>query len=409
MNILAACSGPDSTVAQVRLQVLGALLRHRAGRPGVLHRVDGAPAPAADADRARHRRGRGRRRRLRREEPATCRSRCCASPTSSARTSRPRTRSCSSLPVVPMILGFDPRYQFVHEDDVVARARARDAVRPARHLQRRRRRRARADRGRRPARQAVRAGPAAVGHGPRRSARCAGSACPIPPEMLGQLRFGRGLDNRKLKATGFRYRYTTRETVLEATASTCACTRSCAGMREPYRYEREVEDFLRWSPHVRNPTFRKESRLSHEELVELQKLLSTYGDPSAARRPGVDDRAAAADAWPAPRAPSRRARRRSTPRPTTAPPRQRRRAPAHDHGRARRALRRPRRRRDRRACSTRSRTTTSRRCATTSAAARRARACSRRSTRSSHAAPAPRARNALSERKPRWRIRRTAG
>ena len=24
-----------------------------------------------------------------------------------------------SLPVVPMILGFDPRYQFVHEDDVV--------------------------------------------------------------------------------------------------------------------------------------------------------------------------------------------------------------------------------------------------------------------------------------------------
>ena len=24
-----------------------------------------------------------------------------------------------------------------------------------------------------------------------------------------------------------------------------------AGTREPYRYEREVEEFLRWSPHVR--------------------------------------------------------------------------------------------------------------------------------------------------------------
>ena len=24
-----------------------------------------------------------------------------------------------SLPAMPMILGFDPRYQFVHEDDVV--------------------------------------------------------------------------------------------------------------------------------------------------------------------------------------------------------------------------------------------------------------------------------------------------
>ena len=32
--------------------------------------------------------------------------------------------------------------------------------------------------------------------------------------MLRQLRFGRGLDNRRLKATGYRYRYTTRETVL---------------------------------------------------------------------------------------------------------------------------------------------------------------------------------------------------
>ena len=29
-------------------------------------------------------------------------------------------RMLFSLPVVPMILGFDPRYQFVHEDDVVA-------------------------------------------------------------------------------------------------------------------------------------------------------------------------------------------------------------------------------------------------------------------------------------------------
>src|SRR5262249_14279296 len=28
-------------------------------------------------------------------------------------------RDLLSLPVVPMILGFDPRYQFVHEDDVV--------------------------------------------------------------------------------------------------------------------------------------------------------------------------------------------------------------------------------------------------------------------------------------------------
>ena len=27
----------------------------------------------------------------------------------------PRTSTCSHVPAVPMILGFDPRYQFVHE------------------------------------------------------------------------------------------------------------------------------------------------------------------------------------------------------------------------------------------------------------------------------------------------------
>src|SRR5919109_1230547 len=32
----------------------------------------------------------------------------------------------------------------------------------------------------------------------------------IPPEMLAQLRFGRGVDNRRYKATGFDYRYTSR-------------------------------------------------------------------------------------------------------------------------------------------------------------------------------------------------------
>jgi hypothetical protein len=113
--------------------------------------------------------------------------------------------------------------------------------------------------------------------------------------MLGQLRFGRGLDNRKLKATGFVYRYTTRESV-QAFAEYLRLQPILRGMREPYRYEREVEDFLRWSPHVRNPNFRKESRMSPDELVELQKLLTTYGDPSSAAGVSGGARAAQAEA-----------------------------------------------------------------------------------------------------------------
>ena len=35
----------------------------------------------------------------------------------------------------------------------------------------------------------------------------------FPSELLNQLRYGRGLDNRRLKAAGYEYRYTTREAV----------------------------------------------------------------------------------------------------------------------------------------------------------------------------------------------------
>jgi UDP-glucose 4-epimerase len=71
----------------------------------------------------------------------------------------------------------------------------------------------------------------------------------VPPEMLSQLRFGRGLDNRKLKATGFNYRYTTREAVIKLREH-LRLDPILRGVKEPYQYERDVEDFLRWSPHV---------------------------------------------------------------------------------------------------------------------------------------------------------------
>src|SRR5207244_3296640 len=50
------------------------------------------------------------------------------------------------------------------------------------------------------------------------------------------------------------------------------------GVSEPYRYERDVEEFLRWSPHVRNAAYRTEGRLAPGELIELQRTLSSYSD-----------------------------------------------------------------------------------------------------------------------------------
>src|SRR5204862_6857133 len=99
----------------------------------------------------------------------------------------------------------------------------------------------------------------------------------IPPEMVRQLRFGRGIDNRKFKATGFNYHYTTREAV-QKLAEHMRLHPVLRGVSEPYRYEREVEECLRWSPHVRNAAYRSEGRLAPGELIELQRLLSSYSD-----------------------------------------------------------------------------------------------------------------------------------
>jgi UDP-glucose 4-epimerase len=191
-----------------------------------------------------------------------------------------------SLPVVPMILGFDPRYQFVHEDDVVAALEhsvgsdlrgifnvAGDGVLAFTEVV-----------GLLGKTYAPVLPPWGTGLA---AAALRRTGLNIPDEMLQQLRFGRGIDNRKLKATGFNYRYTTRETV-QKLAEHMRLHPVLRGVQEPYRYEREVEDFLRWSPHVRNPNYRKEGRLDPGEAVELQKMLASYGErvgaPNASSR-----------------------------------------------------------------------------------------------------------------------------
>ena len=154
-----------------------------------------------------------------------------------------------SLPAVPLILGFDPRYQFVHEDDVVHALEhavvhdvpgvfnvAGDGVLALSEV----------------------AGLLGKPYAPILPPWGTGLAASvlrrvglrIPPEMLAQLRFGRGVDNRRFKAAGFRYQHTSRETVLRL-GEHLRLHPVLRGAQEPYRYEREVEEFLRWSPHVR--------------------------------------------------------------------------------------------------------------------------------------------------------------
>ena len=87
------------------------------------------------------------------------------------------------------------------------------------------RRRAGAVGGDRPARQARAAGPAAARRPGAAAALLRRLGFRLPPEMLRQLRYGRGLDNRKLKAAGFRYELHDARDGAEVRASTCACGR----------------------------------------------------------------------------------------------------------------------------------------------------------------------------------------
>jgi UDP-glucose 4-epimerase len=154
-----------------------------------------------------------------------------------------------ALPMVPMILGFDPRYQFIHEDEVV-HALEHSAFNDLPGIYN-------------VAGDGVLALSEVIGLLGKRplpvlppwgtglfTAPLRRFGFDVPPEMLGQMRFGRGLDNRKLKATDFEYQFTSRETVLRL-GEHLRLSPVLSGVTEPYRYEREVEEFLRWSPHVR--------------------------------------------------------------------------------------------------------------------------------------------------------------
>jgi UDP-glucose 4-epimerase len=185
-----------------------------------------------------------------------------------------------SLPAMPMILGFDPRYQFVHEDDVVHALEhsviatvpglynvAADGVLALSEV----------------------AGLLGKTYAPVLPPWGTGLAAAalrrlglkIPPEMLSQLRFGRGVDNRRYKAKGFRYGHTSREAVINL-GEHLRLDPILRGAQEPYRYEREVEEFLRWSPHVRRPRTEGPPPLSREQVTQLERALR---EPGAAERP----------------------------------------------------------------------------------------------------------------------------
>jgi UDP-glucose 4-epimerase len=182
------------------------------------------------------------------------------------------------LPAVPAILGFDPRLQFIHEDDIVGCLEhavrhdtpgvfncAGDGVLALSEIA------------------GLLGKPFAPVLPPVATGLAAGAVerigIRLPAEVRRQMRFGRGVDNRRFKATGYRYRFTTRETVQRlAEYQRLEPILREGGGSQTYRYERELEDFLRYSPSVR-PSSRLE--------VQAKPRNVAPGAPAAA--PALDD------------------------------------------------------------------------------------------------------------------------
>lgn len=153
-----------------------------------------------------------------------------------------------SLPLTPTIAGFDPQLQFVEQDDVIRAVEfvvahqlegvynlAGDGRLPWSEI--------RAIAGRHP----LLLSPALTGLAAAPLARL--GLINLPRETLDLLRFGRGVDNRKLKDAGFRYRYSTAGAVRHFVEA--ERLRRVVGETEPsYRYQGDVETFFRHSPAV---------------------------------------------------------------------------------------------------------------------------------------------------------------
>jgi UDP-glucose 4-epimerase len=248
MNVLAACGGPSTTVRKVVFKSTARYYGSEQDDPAFFTEAMTRPHPArtpierdvVEAERAVQG--------FRERNPETTVTvlRFANGLGPAVRTS---LTSLFALPAVPTILGFDPRLQFLHEDDIAgvlehAVRNDLDGIYNA-------------------AADGVLAlsevldllgktnlpvlPPFGTGLAMAVLRRL---GVRIPDDMLAYLRFGRAVDNRKLKASGYQLRYTSREAVVKQ-AEHFRLAGIKAGADEPYRYEREVEEFLRWSPSVR--------------------------------------------------------------------------------------------------------------------------------------------------------------
>ena len=152
------------------------------------------------------------------------------------------------MPLVPSILGFDPLLQFVEEDDVIRSIdfAMRNEISGIYNV---------AGDGRLPWSEVA----AIVGKrtfplpplltGLATAPLSRAKLIDLPPEALTLLRYGRGVDTRRLKQAGFNYKYSSAGAV-ESYAQASRLRNTVGNSRPTYKFERDVENFFRRSSAV---------------------------------------------------------------------------------------------------------------------------------------------------------------
>jgi UDP-glucose 4-epimerase len=255
MNVLAACAGAGSPVRKLVIRSSAHYYGAEQDDPAFFTEDMGRPHPPVSAIERDIVEAEGQVRDFRARHPETSVTvlRFADGIGPDLRTSLTRYLG---LPALPSILGFDPRLQVIHEDDIAGCLEhavrrdldgvfncAADGVLVLSEIA------SLLGRPLLPVLPPWGTGLALA------VARRAGVH--VAPELMGLLRFGRGLDNRRFKATGYNFGWTTREAVQRlAGHQRVAAIVGTAGAREAYRYEAAVEEFLRFSPSVRSANLR---------------------------------------------------------------------------------------------------------------------------------------------------------
>jgi UDP-glucose 4-epimerase len=154
-----------------------------------------------------------------------------------------------SRPLCPSIFGFDPLLQFVEEEDVVRALLhvTREGIPGLYNV---------AGEGRLPWSEVTRmCGTRRFPLSPYSPLRLHPMArlFDLPPEFEDLLRYGRGVDTRRLVATGFAYRDTSAGAV-NSLIRALRLRRTTGRPASTYTYEHDVEQFFRQSPSVVGPT-----------------------------------------------------------------------------------------------------------------------------------------------------------